>query len=151
MTIPTVSSILSRKFSDDNKLIVLGCLSFLLLFCAYLTTIAPAASYTTLWLNDEMALIASAYRAYQGQIPSVDFFSVLGAMTFYPTALGFELNLNASNVLAFGQLSVAVLLLTAAVLVCYSRFSLLPSSIVILFLFFLIVAPTRMGGSPFDI
>src|SRR5258706_1400121 len=72
-------------------------------------------------------------------------------MTFYPTALGFELNLNASNVLAFGQLSVAVLLLTAAVLVCYSRFSLLPSSIVILFLFFLIVAPTRMGGSPFDI
>ena len=122
-------------------------LSLLLLVTAYLVLVAPGASFRTLWLNDEMALTAGAYRAAAGQIPSVDFRSLLGAMVYYPAALGFEWGLPAASVLALGQVLTAALLLVILVLICVPRYPLIPSALLLVFLFALSVVPMKLGGT----
>jgi len=98
-----------------------------------------------------MGLTAAAYRVSVGQIPSIDFYSGSGAGVYYPAALAFLIGLNASSVLAFGQIVVAAILLPAAIVVCRSRYSLVPTVVLLLFLALLIVAPMSLGGSPFDV
>lgn len=139
---------MSAIFRDPpawTKLTILSLFVFLLLVATYFLLVAPNASYVAIWLHDVMALIAASYRTYLGQVPSMDFFSLYGVAVFYPAVLGFRLGLEPSAVLNFGQLVVAAFLLPLAVLASYRRLSVLSSIILVLFLFFLIVAPVPLG------
>jgi hypothetical protein len=127
-------------------LVVLGALTASLLVLAYVTLVMPKASYVEIYLNDVMGLTDAAYRTFRGQIPSIDFQSLYGAAIYYPAALGFYLDLNAGAVLGFGHFVTAVPLLIMAALASYRRFPILPSVILLLFLFLLIVMPMRLGG-----
>jgi hypothetical protein len=137
---------LLRVHSDRTTLIVLGTLTIALLILAYITLVMPNASYVEIYLNDVMGLTDAAYRTFMGQVPSVDFLSLYGAATYYPAALGFYLGFDAGGVLGFGHFVTAVPLLFMVVLVGYRRFPILPSVILILFLFILIEMPMPPGG-----
>lgn len=145
-----LSSYLTYEPKEASKMLLLGCEVVVLVVAAYILLVAAGVGYTKIWLNDVMGLTEAAYRAYSGQVPSIDFYSVLGAGAYYPAALGFALGLDASTVLAFGQVVVAAILLSAAAVICGSRFSIVPSTLVILFLALLIVAPMTLGGASFD-
>lgn len=136
--------------SEAAKLWLLGCLSVMLVLLAYLTLVASGIAHVTLWINDVFALIAGAYRAYEGQVPSIDFASGYGAVVYYPTSLGLATGLSPGAALAFGQVVVASVLLAAATFVSYRRFDVLPAAILIVYLFMLIVAPVPLGMQPAD-
>jgi hypothetical protein len=94
-----------------------------------------------------MGLTYSAYRAFRGQVPSIDFQSLYGAAIYYPATLGFYLDFNAGAVLGFGHFVTAVPLLIMAGFASYGRFPILRSVLLLLLLFLLIVVPMRLGGS----
>lgn len=142
-----ISSAILDEFRDRTKLVVLGLWVLALLTLTYFVLVGPNGSHTTNWLNDVMGLTDTAYRTYMGQMPSIDFASIYGIAVYFPAALGFHLGLNTSAVLSFGQLVVAAILLPLAAITGYRRFSLLPAMVLILYLFLLIVPPTRMGGT----
>ena len=134
------------QFGERSKVPCLFVLVLALLALMYLVLVGPGASYTSVWLNDAMALTAGAYRVYSGQTPSVDFKSLFGAAIYYPAALGFSLGYGPGSVLAFGHVVVAAFLLPLVAIVGQSRFSLLPTAVLILFLLLLIAIPMNMGG-----
>jgi hypothetical protein len=144
---PALSPALPGEFRDRTNLLLLGVCVLMLLASSYFLLVRPNGSHVTNWLNDVMGLTDTAYRTYMGQIPSIDFNSIYGILVYFPAALGFHLGLNASAVLSFGQMVVASILLPLAAITIYRRFALLPALVLIVYLFLLIVPPTRMGGT----
>ena len=149
-TVLTLAAIF-RQRDEGIQLLWLGLFALLLLVVAFIVLVLPQRSYTTDYLIDEIAFTSAAYRAYWGQVPSVDFSSHFGALTFYPAALGFRLGLPPGAVLAFGQFLVSVFLLGTAVAVAYPRLSLPSSYLILLFVFLFAVTPTGIGALPNNI
>jgi hypothetical protein len=121
-------------------------LTIVLTLFGYFILVSPGAVLVDLYLSDVLGIVDGIYRTSRGQIPSVDFRSFYGVAAWYPGALGLHLGFDAARALALGHLLTAVLLLVMASLVCCRRFPVLPSAIMIVFLFFLVITPMLLGG-----
>src|SRR3974390_1198888 len=62
---------------------VLGIFYVSAIALSYVTLVLPRSTYVQIWLNDVFALLNSAYRVFQCQLPYVDFHTVYGPFVFY--------------------------------------------------------------------
>ena len=112
-----------------------------LLVIGYVLLVLPGGSYVTMFLNDVIGLTDGAYRVYHGRVPSLNFGSLYGAATWYPSALGFYLGYEPGAVLAFGHFLTAAVLLPIAAIVGHRRLPLAATLVLLVFLFLLIIVP----------
>lgn len=133
---------------DDRRAngAALGLLYFSALTISYFLLVQPGLTYVAIWPNDVMALLNGANRVYQGQIPFLDFHSVLGPLVYYLPALGLHAGVEPGAIFAFNGVLVAAFLLLMAWLTMYRRFSLLVTVTTFIFLSLLIVVPMANGG-----
>ena len=125
--------------------VILGVFYLSALALSYFFLLLPGSTYVHSWLNDVFALLNSAYRVSQGQVPYVDFHTVYGPFVFYIPALGLRAGLAPSAIFAFDGVVVATFMLLAAVLTMYRRFSLPATLTTLAFLWLLIVVPVPSG------
>jgi hypothetical protein len=103
-----------RRRDTGASLIVLLSCSLVLLTLGYVLLVAPDASYVERYLSEVFGLADGAYRVSLGLAPSIDFKSLYGFATYYPTAVGLLLGYSVGGALAFGNLIAAALLMTLA-------------------------------------
>jgi hypothetical protein len=112
---------------------------------SYYFLVSSGKSYTVIWFNDTMALLDATYRVTLGQIPGTDFYSSIGPLNFYLSAVGLKLGFDPSVTFAIEGILVLLIIFSAGLLVMYSRFSLLMILLPSIFIWLLITVPLGSG------
>lgn len=107
---------------------------------------APDRVVSRLMTWDLLFNLEGAWRLLGGQVPHVDFHDPLGALAFWPTALGMHLLGPSVFATVFGKLLVAAVLFAAATTAASYRLTLLPAVLCVLFACNLVLIPTNTGS-----
>ncbi len=108
--------------------------------------LAPDRVVSRLMTWDLLFNLEGAWRLLQGQVPHVDYHDPLGALAFWPTALGMHLLGPSVFASVFGKLLVAAVLYVAATVAASRRLMLLPAVLFVLFACDLVLIPTNTGS-----
>lgn len=121
------------------------------LWCAgAVLLLAAGASYTSVWLNDQFGLVAAGYRVSTGQVPSVDFRSIYGFITFLPIAAALKFGVTPGLAIPAAHAMVSLLLLLLVALAVSRRLGVVTAMLFALAVHTVTIAPIVMGKSPLE-
>ncbi|MCV3273636.1 hypothetical protein [Roseobacter sinensis] len=117
------------------------------LVCAALLVL-PGVTATSMYFNDILIFLDGAYRVVHGQVPNRDFHTALGPLNYYLPGLGYWLTGRLGMAMPIGM--VALMLVTAPILIHVLRSRLRPLIGVPLavFLVLLLATPMNTGDIP---
>jgi hypothetical protein len=136
----TLLNKIDTYMSAHSKVIVYltFCLSVL---AAYWLLVSPGASVTNIYLNDVFALTDAAYRVAAGQMPGRDFYTAIGPINFYLSAIGLQFGYQPGVTLALANVAAYFLIVAPILNSLLKRFSVYVVLIILVYTCLLFVAP----------
>jgi hypothetical protein len=98
--------------------------------------------------HDDFFFLENGWRAFNGQVPHLDFWSPWGPLTYLITALGLKLGHESANALGYGNAVVAFCIGVWTYLIGRKRMAAAPRVTVALYATFLVCSPYPLGRWP---
>lgn len=105
------------------------------------------AIYISVWTHDNFTYLDGAYRILKGQTPHVDFVTPIGLFGYLLPYVGLKIAGSYSLALPTVDLVVTAMAIALAILVAYKRLSLLPSILLVTYVWLLASIPINAGDT----